>query len=64
MTDNAFRAIINSPPVAAEQSDDEELLISSLEHAPTGAPMIRQNYIFLLLSGIVLPAILLVWGWS
>ena len=44
--------------------DDYESQIAALDRAPTGAPLGTQDYIFLFVTGIVIPVALLVWGWA
>ncbi|MEO9777996.1 MAG: hypothetical protein ABJH07_10440 [Sedimentitalea sp.] len=41
-----------------------EAEIAALEHAPTGAPMETRHWVFLGISGIVLPVLVLLWGWT
>lgn len=38
--------------------------IELLADAPTGAPMERCHWVFLLISGIALPVLILLWGWT
>jgi adenine C2-methylase RlmN of 23S rRNA A2503 and tRNA A37 len=45
----------------AENPDDR---IDLLEFMPTGEPLTRKDMIILCLSGIVAPALLLIWGWA
>jgi len=38
--------------------------IEALADAPTGEPMEARHWAFLLVSGIVLPILILLWGWA
>lgn len=64
MTDAAFRATTTSTPAATGRDADDEAIISALEHAPTGAPMTGRDHALLAVLGIVLPVLLLIWGWA
>lgn len=44
--------------------DIRDAEIEALESAPTGAPMEARHWLFLGASGILLPIIILWWGWS
>jgi hypothetical protein len=37
--------------------------IADLEHAPTGAPLTNGDKAFLVGAGLVLPVVILIWGW-
>lgn len=45
-------------------NDTLEAEIAALDGAPTGVPMQPRDYIFLAVTGIVIPVILLLWGWA
>ena len=47
----------------ATHSSNRDADIVALEHAPTGAPMEARHWVFLCMSGIVLPILILLWGW-
>ncbi len=40
-----------------------EAKIAALDGAPTGAPLSGGSWIFLALSGVILPIMILIWGW-
>lgn len=45
----------------ASSREDE---IERLADAPTGAPMEARHWVFLVVSGLVLPFLVLLWGWA
>lgn len=51
------------PGVLSHSDDDYESQIAALDRAPTGAPLERKDYVFLLVTGVVIPVVLLIWGW-
>ena len=48
----------------AGRDAEEDAVILALEHAPTGAPMKRRDYGILGFLGVVVPILLLAWGWQ
>lgn len=50
-------------PVTGHDAE-EDAIILALEHAPTGAPMTRRDYGILGFLGVVVPVLLLTWGWQ
>ncbi|MDF1747912.1 MAG: hypothetical protein P1V34_03455 [Alphaproteobacteria bacterium] len=52
------------PGVDPHLDNDYESQIAALDRAPTGAPFKTKDYVFLLITGVIIPVILLIWGWS
>lgn len=50
--------------VEAAYASSREAEIEALSDAPTGEPMETSHWVFLGVSGIVLPIIVLWWGWA
>lgn len=63
MAEAAFDATI-SPLSTETDLDSEDAMISALENAPVGAPMTRRDHLHLLVLGLVVPALILIWGWA
>lgn len=60
MTEDMALARLGTKFGAVTPNQEDE--IAALAEAPTGAPMEARHYLFLLLTGIVLPVLLLIWG--
>lgn len=54
----------NTQKLSGSYASSREQDIEQLAHAPTGAPMEGRHWAFLLLSGLVLPVLILLWGWA
>lgn len=55
---------INQERQSGSVGSNTEREIDHLADAPTGAPMERRHWAFLVVSGIVLPVLILWWGWA
>lgn len=50
--------------ISMDADAEFERQVAALDGAPTGMPLQSRDYIFLVATGIVIPALLLLWGWS
>jgi hypothetical protein len=54
----------NQRTIARSYASRRDQEIENLADAPTGAPMEGRHWLFLFVSGVGVPVLILLWGWA